>query len=198
MLLVVLNPKPHQRAERDTFRYFQGGAQVPEPVAAKVQNRSHAITVEFETEAGVVPNGVLLAVGSALGGWSLHVLDGRLTYVHQLYGKERHVLAADRLLEPGRHTVRFDFTKDELLGGPTELHVEDDLVAQGHIPRFTVSGFNGVGVGLTCGYEWGPAVGEGYEAPFEFNGTILRAEVVTTGPVVRDPVAEVEAILSQQ
>ena len=35
-------------------------------------------------------------------------------------------------------------------------------------------------------------------APFEFNGTIHRAEVETTGPVVRDPVAEVEAILAQQ
>ena len=52
------------------------------------------------------------------------------------------------------------------------------------------SAFNEVGAGLTCGYEWGPAVGGGYEAPFTFNGTILRAEVTATGPVTRDPVAE--------
>ena len=38
-------------------------------------------------------DGVLLALGSALGGWSLHVLDGQIRYVHNLYGKERHVVA---------------------------------------------------------------------------------------------------------
>ncbi len=69
---------------------------------------------------------------------------------------------------------------------------------KGSIDRFTPAGFNGVGVGLTCGYEWGPSVGEGYRAPFPFNGTIVRAEVTTTGPVVRDPVLEVAAILAEQ
>jgi hypothetical protein len=41
-------------------------------------------------------------------------------------------------------------------------------------------------------------VGTGYEAPFPFNGTILRAEVSATGPVVHDPVADVAAILASQ
>ena len=66
------------------------------------------------------------------------------------------------------------------------------------IPRFTPSGFNGVGVGVTCGYEWGPAVGTGYEAPFTFGGVIRRALVETRGPVVRDPLAELPAILAAQ
>ncbi len=70
--------------------------------------------------------------------------------------------------------------------------------AAGAIPRFTPSGFSGTGVGLTCGYEWGPAIGTGYTAPFPFAGTIRRAVVTTTGPVVRDPLAELEAILSEQ
>ena len=42
---------------------------------------------------------------------------------------------------------------------------------------------------MTCGYEWGPAVGTGYEAPFAFGGRILRAVGETRGPVVRDPLA---------
>jgi len=49
-----------------------------------------------------------------------------------------------------------------------------------------------------CGYEWGPAVGTGYTAPFPFGGTIRHARVQTQGPVVRDPLAELEAILSEQ
>ena len=83
-------------------------------------------------------------------------------------------------------------------GGAATLRVDGAVVAEGSIDRFTPSGFNGVGVGLTCGYEWGPAVGEGYPAPFPFNGTILRAVVETTGPVVRDPLAELAAIMSEQ
>ena len=55
-----------------------------------------------------------------------------------------------------------------------------------------------MGVGLTCGYEWGPAIGPGYTAPFEFEGSITLAQVTTTGPIVRDPLAELEAILSEQ
>ena len=79
------------------------------------------------------------------------------------------------------------------------LATDGRVVAEAPIPRFTPSGFNGVGVGLTCGYEWGPAVGEGYHAPFPFNGVITRATVVeVTGPIVRDPLAELAAILSEQ
>ena len=39
-------------------------------------------------DGGVAPEGVLLAIGSVLGGWSFHLLDGRLRYVHNLYGKD--------------------------------------------------------------------------------------------------------------
>jgi arylsulfatase len=198
VLEAIAHPKPDHRRPRDTFRYFPGGSPVPEPVAVNVRNRSHAITVTVEVPAGVVPNGVLLALGSALGGWSLHLLNGRLRYVHNLYGKTRHVVAAPSPLGPGRHTVGFAFEKDDGLGGPVTLLYDGEVVAEGTIDRFTPAGFNGVGVGVTCGYEWGPAVGEGYEAPFAFNGTIVRAEVTTTGPVVRDPVLEVAAILAEQ
>jgi hypothetical protein len=71
-------------------------------------------------------------------------------------------------------------------------------IAREIIPRFTPSGFNAVGAGLTCGYEWGPAIGDGYTAPFAFAGTIRRAVVETRGPVVRNPLAELEAILAEQ
>ncbi|HEY2214145.1 MAG TPA: hypothetical protein VGH31_03745, partial [Acidimicrobiales bacterium] len=71
-------------------------------------------------------------------------------------------------------------------------------VAEGTISRFTPQAFNGVGVGLTCGYEWGPAVGNDYSAPDRFNAIIDHALVETRGPIVRDPMAEIEAILAQQ
>ncbi len=92
----------------------------------------------------------------------------------------------------------FVFEKDEAWGVPARFVATARWWPRASIDRFTPAGFNGVGVGVTCGYEWGPSVGEGYTAPFPFNGTIVRAEVTTTGPVVRDPVLEVAAILAEQ
>ena len=198
ILWTLAHPRPSRQRPRDQFRYFPGGAPVPESVAVNVRNRSHTLRVEVDVPDGTVPDGVLLALGCALGGWSLHVLDGRPRYVHNLYGKEHHVLEADAVLGAGRHVVAFEFEKDDGLGGAVTLRLDGEPIAEGVIPRFTPSGFNGVGIGLTCGYEWGPAVGDGYQAPFPFNATIRRAEVVATGPVLRDPLVELAAIMAEQ
>lgn len=167
-------------------------------MAVNVRNRSHALMVDITVPDGVVPQGTLLALGSALGGWSLHFREGRPRYVHNLYGKELHLIASDEVVGPGTHSVEYAFDKDDGLGGTGTLRCDGRVVARGPIRRFTPQAFNGVGVGLTCGYEWGPAVGNDYVAPDRFNAVIDRAVVETRGPMVRDPAAEVEAILAQQ
>jgi hypothetical protein len=202
-VLLTLTSKPTRRPARDVYRYFQGGSQVPETAAVNVRNRSHVMRVTVVVPEGTVANGVLLALGSGLGGWSLHVVDGSLRYVHNLYGKTRFELEAPGVVPSGRHDLEFVFDKslgagDDGLGGTARLVVNGAIVAEGHLERFTPSGFTGLGVGLTCGYEWGPAVGTGYRAPFAFNGVIRRAEIEATGPVVRDPLAELAAIMSEQ
>jgi arylsulfatase len=197
-LWALVNPKPDHRRPREVYRYFPGGAPVPESVAVQIRNRSHALVVDVNVAGAGQFDGVLLALGSALGGWSLHVLDGQIRYVHNLYGKERHVVAASGGLTPGDHRIEYVFDKDAGLGGTGVLRCDGIEVGRAEIPRFTPSGFNAVGVGLTCGYEWGPAVGDDYEAPFPFAGVIRRAVVEVRGPVVRDPLAELEAILAQQ
>ncbi len=203
VLWTLAHPKPDSRRPRTTFRYFPGGSQVPETVAVNVRNRAHALVVEVDVPPGIVPQGVLLALGSVLGGWSLHVLDGRPRYVHNLYGKTQDVITSRSVLGAGPHRIELAFDKlpktvREGLAGRAVLRLDGDEVGEGEIGRFTPSGFNGVGVGLTCGYEWGPAVGPGYLAPFPFNGTITRAEVTVTGPVVRDLLSELAAILAEQ
>jgi arylsulfatase A-like enzyme len=198
VLWALLNPRPDHRRPRDVYRYFPGGAQVPESVAVNVRNRSHLIAVEIVVPDAGRTDGVLLALGSALGGWSLHILDGNVRYVHNLYGKERHVVCGAWPVTPGRHLVEYSFTKDSGPGGTGVLRCDGRELATQQIPQFTISGFNGVGAGLTCGYELGPAIGTGYTAPFPFAGTILRATVQPTSPVVRDPLAELEAILAEQ
>jgi arylsulfatase A-like enzyme len=197
----VLEAMAHRHDRRrlqETFRYFQDGSPVPEWVAVDVRNRSHRMSVTIEVPDEAVPNGVLLALGCALGGWSLHFLDGRLRYVHNLHGHKLYEVVAGAALGPGAHQVEFRFEKDQGAGGQATLQQDGEVVGAGTIDRFTPVAYNEVGIGLTCGYEWGPAVGSDYMAPFPFNGRIVRAEVAATGPVFRDPVAEVAAILAMQ
>ena len=112
-VLEAIVHKHDRRRPQQTYRYFQGGAQVPEWVAVDVRNRSHEISVTVEVPDGVVPSGVLLALGCALGGWSLHLLDGRLRYVHNLHGQRLYDVTADTVLGSGRHHLEFRFDKDE-------------------------------------------------------------------------------------
>ena len=198
VLEVMAHGRPDHRQRRETFRYFQGGAAVPETVAVNVRNRSHSIVVEIDVADNVLANGTLLALGCALGGWSLHFLEGRLRYVHNLQGQTLYQVVSREVLGRGRHQVEFRFEKDEGAGGRATLLQDGEVVGTGVVDRFTPVAFNEVGIGLTCGYEWGPAVGSDYLAPFPFSGTIVRAEVRATGPVFRDPVAEVAAILASQ
>ena len=198
VLWALVHGKPDHRSPADRFRYFRGGAQVPESVAVNVRNRSHALIVDVRITDPGQTDGVLLAMGSAFGGWSLHIIDAKIRYVHNLYGKQRDTVESAEPVTPGEHHIEYVFTKDEGLGGVGVLSCDGQEVGREVIPRFTPSGFNGVGAGLTCGYEWGPAVGAGYTAPFPFPGTIHRAVIETRGPVVRDPLAELEAILAEQ
>ena len=94
-VLDVIAHKHDRRRYQQTYRYFQGGSPVPEWVAVDVRNRSHAMDVTVDIPDGVVPSGTLLALGCALGGWSFHVVDGRLRYLHNLHGQRLYEVVAE-------------------------------------------------------------------------------------------------------
>ena len=117
VLWALVHPKPDRRRPRDEYEYFQGGAQVPESVAVNVRNRSHELVVDVTIADAGETDGVLLALGCALGGWSLHILGGRIRYVHNLYGTARHVVESAELISPGEHRIEYAFTMGDGLGG---------------------------------------------------------------------------------
>jgi arylsulfatase len=196
-MAAILSPR-HEARDRARYRYFPGGAPVPETVAANVRNRSHTITATVHVADGVTPNGVLLALGCVLGGFSLYLRDGSLSYVHNLYGKERHRIASDTIVGAGDHQLQFVFTKTVDFSGRGELFVDGTSVGSGDIPHFTPVRFSIAGSGLTCGYEVGPAIGDDYVAPFRCNVAIRDVVVEVAGVPHRDPDAEFEAIMSEQ
>ena len=198
ILWALVHPKPDARRERDRFRYFQDGAQVPESVAVNVRNRSaRARGRHHRTRRRGSPGH---AAGPRFGpGRVVPPLPGRATPLCPQ--PVRQGAAPDRIRRGGRAGGTFPrvrLRQGRRTGRGGRLRCDGRIVAEGSIRRFTPQAFNGVGVGLTCGYEWGPAVGNDYVAPDRFNAVIDRAVVETRGPIVRDPMAEIEAILAQQ
>jgi arylsulfatase len=198
ILLTILNPPPNRILERSRYRYVPFGAPVPESIAVDVRNRSHEITASVRVDDGVGPEGVLLALGCVLGGWSFQVLDGRLRYLHNLYGKTVDVIESVRVIGAGAHTLGFRYEKLDDDGGRGELLVDGDVVGAGAIPRFTPIRYNNTGAGLSCGYELGPSVGPGYDAPFRWNCGLDEVVVVVTGEARVDPLKEFERIMTEQ
>jgi arylsulfatase len=198
-LAALLAPRPSRAAHpRDRYVYRQGAAPVPETIAVNVRNRPHSITADVEVPDGVVPNGVLLAQGSVLGGWSLYLVDGVLHYVHNLTGREISRAVAGRPIGAGRHQLGFAFERSADFAGTGQLYLDGEPAGSVDIALFTPARFSITGSGLTCGYEVGPAISPDYTAPHRFTGTIHRAVVDVTGAPYRDVAAELDAILSEQ
>lgn len=198
VLHTIVNPKPDWRPPRLTAVYFPNASPVPEAVAIDVKNRGHVIEVDLTIEAGTIPEGVLLAQGSVLGGYSLQLKEGRLRYVHNLYGRCLDVITAPDVVPAGRYRLGFAFERDSTRGGPAILTVDGEPVGSGLLRSVTMVRFNLTNTGLTCGFELGPAIGDDYQAPFRCTATIHRATVTLSEHVPVDPLAELERILAEQ
>lgn len=105
-----------------------GGGRRPQPFARDVG--------DCRDPTRVVPSGTLLALGCALGGWSLHVLDGRLRYLHNLHGLRLYEVVTDSRLGPGRHHLEFRFEEQKGAGGLAALLVDGQWAGR---PRWSVS-----------------------------------------------------------
>jgi len=190
--------KPRLVPERNRYVYRPDAAAVAEMAAVNVRNRNHVIRAEVQVPPGAAVQGVLLAQGSGLGGWAFYVEDGAPAYVHNYVSLEEHHIRSDHVLRPGHHEVTYVFTKTADHTGVGRLLVDDEVVGEGTIPRFTPMRFSLTGAGLSCGYSDGLPVTRRYRAPFRFTGTIHRVVVEVDGDAFLDPEADVQFALARQ
>ena len=175
----ILNPAPRPFPARSRVELRPGGGPIPEAVAIEVKRRSHTITAEVDVPEGGA-DGVLIAMGSTLGGYTLYVQDGRLQYVHNFMARSEDHLAAADVLTPGRHSVAFSYRCDEAWGGGHgSLLVDGTVVAEGAIERFTPMRFSITGAGMSVGYDSASPVTRRYRGPFEYEGTLHRVVIET-------------------
>jgi arylsulfatase len=170
--------RPSLIAGRTKFKYFPGVRRVPESSSPNVKNKSHTITVDVEVpKAGA--DGVLVAAGGNVGGYTLFVKDGKPTYEYNYFTVERYKIAGKERLTPGKHTIRFEFKYDGGgvgKGGTGTLFVDDKEVAKGRIAK-TVLGRFSADETFDTGEDTGSPVSESYKAPFRFAGTIKKIEI---------------------
>ncbi len=196
-MVAFMAEKPQIYRPRSRFVYYAGGARVPEAVAVNVRNRSHIVTAEVTIPDGGA-EGVLIAQGSVLGGWTFYVQDDRLHYVHNLCASETHRVDASEPIGPGRHALAFEFDKSGEYRGTGRLRVDGLLVGQGEIPRFTPVKWTMTGAGLHCGRDPMIAVSDDYASPFTFTGTLHRVTVDVSGVPYHDLAAELGLAMAEQ
>ena len=145
--------------------------------------------------------GVLLAQGSLLGGWSLYVQDGRLRYVHNFVGMEEHrVVRSDAPIAPGAHVARLPLhaAPASTAGTVALARRRRGRRARVRSPRFTPTRFSITGAGLTCGRGNGLAVTDDYSGAFPFTGTLRRVVVDVDGAPFSDPDGEATLAIATQ
>ena len=101
------------------------------------KNRSFTITANVEIPKGGA-NGVVLAQGGRVGGFSLYFKGGRPMYHYNWLGMQRFTVAAKEAVPAGKATVRFEFAYDGGgmgKGGLGTIYVNDKKVAEGRIER---------------------------------------------------------------
>jgi arylsulfatase len=195
--------KPMVAAPRDRFVYYPGTQSVPFFAGPRVLNRPHSITADVEIpEEGA--EGVLLAQGTAAGGFAFYVKDGCLRYTHNWVGREWMHVASENGLTPGRHLLRFEF---EPTGPPDlpsghgspgrlQLYVDGTLIANADAPYTTPFVFNPAA--LSCGHDPGSPVSDDYVAPFGFSGTLHTVTIDQSGELITDAEAELRMHLARQ
>ncbi|MCD6727005.1 MAG: arylsulfatase [Solirubrobacteraceae bacterium] len=194
--------KPQVSASRESATYFPGTQSIPFFAAPRVLNRPHSITASVEIRDGA--EGVLLAQGTAAGGYSFFVQDRRLHYVHNWVGRELMRVSSDEEVTAGEHELRYEFEPtgppDPANGhgapGRFQLYVDGRLVGDAEVPYTTPFVIN-PGT-LTCGADPGSTVTTDYETPFRFSGTVHKVTVDVSGELISDPEAELKLHMARQ
>jgi arylsulfatase len=158
---------------------FAGMKRLGENCVLNIKNKSHSVTAEIEVPASGA-EGVIIAQGGNIGGWSLYAKGGRLKYCYNLAGVQHFFVEADRALPPGEHQVRMEFAYAGGglgKGGQATLYIDGQKVGEGPIPMtqaMVFSADDGCDVGEDGGSPVSPDYGPRGNA---FNGQVKGVQL---------------------
>jgi len=156
---------------------FGGMGRLTENSIVNYKNKSYAVTAEV-----VVPKdgaeGVIVAVGGSIGGWSLYAKDGKPKYCYNFYGLQQYSVEGKDKLPAGTHQVRMEFAYDGggiAKGGGVTLYVDGKAVGSGRVEQTEPLVFS---ADETCdiGFETGSPVTTDYKTR-KFTGDVNWVEI---------------------
>ena len=192
--------RPSQVAAARALRLLPGhGARCPRRSAVNVRNRSHAITAEVEIPAGGA-EGVLLAQGSLLGGWSLFVQRRPPALRAQL----RRPRGAPRVVR-GRRLDAGPRTRSRSASpapASTAASARCSSTASSSARRRSRASRRRASRSPAPASPAGTAaalpVTDDYDGPFPFTGTLERVVVEVDGAPFVDPAGEAAVAIATQ
>jgi arylsulfatase len=158
---------------------FGGMGHLSENCVVSIKNKSHSVTAEI-----VVPptgaEGVIIAQGGNIGGWSLYAKAGKLKYCYNLGGIKYFYTESANPIPPGDHQVRMEFAYAGGglgKGGNVTLYVDGKKAGEGAVPATLAMVFS-ADDGCDVGEDTGSPVSEDYgPRGNEFNGTVKGAQI---------------------
>jgi arylsulfatase len=114
---------------------FGGMGRLSESSVVSIKNKSHAVTAEVVVPASGA-EGVIVAQGGSIGGWSLYAKGGKPKYCYNLLGVQRFYVEGEQALPGGTHQVRMEFAYDGGglgKGGAVTLYVDGQAVGTGRV-----------------------------------------------------------------
>ena len=119
---------------RTEITVYQGMKGIPENAFINIKNRSFVVIAEIEVPA-VGAEGVIIAQGGEMGGWSLYAKDGAPRFAWNYLGREIYKIAGPARLPAGPVRLRFEFAYDGGLGagGNGVIFVNGDQATTGRI-----------------------------------------------------------------
>jgi arylsulfatase len=124
--------------------------------------------------------GVIVAQGGNIGGWSLYAKDGKLKYCYNLFGVQFFYAESSGALPPGQHQVRMEFAYAGGglgKGGTVSLFVDGKKVGEGKVGATEPMLFS-ADDGCDVGEDTGAPVSPDYGARGnEFNGVVKGVQL---------------------
>lgn len=161
---------------QNRYVFYPGTVGIFEAGAPNLKNRSFTITAHIDMGGGRA-EGVLLALGGRIGGYSLFVRGGRLHFWYNFLGLEQTCLVADRDMPSGQCEGAVVFEYDgggRGRGGILRLLVDGRPCGEARLDRTVPRVF--ARETFDIGMDLNSPVGN-YPAPFAFTGTIGHVEI---------------------
>jgi len=158
---------------------FGGMGRLSENSVVVIKNKSHSVTAEVVVPASGA-EGVIIAQGGFVGGWSLYAKNDKLKYCYNFFGIKHYFVEATQPIPPGKHQVRMEFKYDGgglAKGGSVTLFVDGKKVGAGRVEQTEPMAFS---ADETCdvGHETGSPVSPDYGPKHnEFSGEVNWVQI---------------------